>query len=301
MNYIFSKLLGYLRLMRPANILTAITDIMAGIAISGFLLPGVYGDTQTILQFLCLVFATIGLYGGGVVFNDVFDAALDRVERPERPIPSGIISRTEAIVLGVYLLVLGVLAAFSVGELPGAIALAIAVAALVYNKWGKHNNLLGPLNMGLCRGLNLLLGMSVLPDALLKSGWMAVIPIIYIAAITMISRDEVHGGSKRPLMLAAFGYSLVIIAILVMATLNEKIIDVLPFIAIFIFLIYKPLIKAINDPAGPNIGKAVRGGIIGLIAMNAAWAAAFVSFPYALLVLCFLPVSILISKAFAVT
>ena len=28
---------------------------------------------------LCL--ATIGLYGGGVVFNDVFDAGLDAVER----------------------------------------------------------------------------------------------------------------------------------------------------------------------------------------------------------------------------
>lgn len=301
MNYIFSKLLGYLRLMRPANILTAVTDIMAGIAISGFFLTGAYGDTQSILQFVCLIFATIGLYGGGVVFNDVFDAKLDRVERPERPIPSGVISRTEAIVLGAYLLVLGILAAFSVGELPGGIALGIAVAALVYNKWGKHNNLLGPLNMGLCRGLNLLLGMSILPDALAKYGWVAVIPILYIAAITMISRDEVHGGSKRPLMLAAAGYSFVIIAILVMAQRNHKIIDVIPFIIVFIYLIYKPLIKAINEPIGPNIGKAVRGGIIGLIAMNAAWAAAFVSFPYALLVLCFLPVSIFLSKVFAVT
>lgn len=300
MNYIFTKLFGYLRLMRPANILTAITDIMAGIAISGFLLSG-YGDTQSVLQFLCLIFATIGLYGGGVVFNDVFDATLDRIERPERPIPSGIISRTEAIVLGVYLLVLGVIGAFSVGELQGIIALCIAIAALVYNKWGKHHSLLGPLNMGLCRGLNLLLGISIIPASLPVTGWLAFVPVLYIAAITMISRDEVHGGKKRPLKLAAFGYAVVCLVILLEAWINSKLLEVAPFLLVFIYLIMRPLLVAIKDPAGPNIGRAVKGGIIGLIAMNAAWAAAFASFPYALAVLALLPLSILLSRAFAVT
>lgn len=300
MNYIFTKLFGYLRLMRPANILTAITDIMAGIAISGFLLSG-YGDAQSVLQFLCLIFATIGLYGGGVVFNDVFDTTLDRIERPERPIPSGIISRTEAIVLGVYLLVLGVIGAFSVGELQGIIALCIAIAALVYNKWGKHHSLLGPLNMGLCRGLNLLLGMSIIPASLPVTGWLAFVPVLYIAAITMISRDEVHGGKKRPLKLAALGYAVVCLIILLEAWINSKLLEVAPFLLVFIYLIMRPLLVAIKDPAGPNIGRAVKGGIIGLIAMNAAWAAAFASFPYALAVLALLPLSILLSRAFAVT
>lgn len=286
--------------MRPANILTAITDVMAGIAISGFLLAG-FGDTQSVLQFLCLVFATIGLYGGGVVFNDVFDATLDRIERPERPIPSGIISRTEAIVLGVYLLVLGVIGAFSVGELQGIIALCIAIAALVYNKWGKHHSQLGPLNMGLCRGLNLLLGMSILPESLLRNGWFALVPVLYIAAITTISRDEVHGGKKGPLKMAAAGYAIVSIVILVQGWLHGKLPEVALFLAVFLYLIMRPLLTAIKEPAGPNIGKAVKGGIIGLIAMNAAWAAAFSTFPFALAVLCLLPLSILLSRAFAVT
>ena len=300
MNYIFSKLIGYLRLMRPANILTAITDILAGIAISGFLITGL-GDVQTILQVTCLAIATIGLYGGGVVFNDIFDAALDKVERPERPIPSGVISRTEAVVLGVYLLILGVLAAFTVGELPGFIAIGIAVAALVYNKWGKHNSLLGPVNMGLCRGLNLLLGMSIIPQSLEKYGWLAFLPVLYIAAITMISRDEVHGGKKRTLLYAAIGYGIVYTTIFVFAGFNHKFFEVIPFLLVFIWMIMRPLLVAMKEPVGPNIGKAVRGGIIGLIAMNAAWVAAFAPFPYALAVLAFLPLSFLLSKAFAVT
>ena len=75
------KLVGYLRLMRLANIVTAISDILAGVAIAYFsksLLtsqeaePGGISrsyysyDTSAILL---LVISTIGLYGGGVVFN----------------------------------------------------------------------------------------------------------------------------------------------------------------------------------------------------------------------------------------
>ena len=300
MNYILHKLGGYLRLMRPANILTAITDIMAGIAIAGFLAHGLT-DVQSVLQVVCLAIAAVGLYGGGVVFNDVFDAELDRIERPERPIPSGLISRTQAMVLGIYLLVLGVLAAFSVGEWPGMLAAGIAVSALVYDKWGKHNALLGPLNMGLCRGLNLLMGMSILPQALPAYGWLALVPVLYIAAITMISRDEVHGGKKRTLWMAALGYGAVCAIILIQASLHHKLLAVIPYMLVFLYLILRPLLKAIREPVGPNIGKAVKGGIIGLIAMNAAWVAAFAMFPYPLIVLAFLPLSFLLARAFAVT
>ncbi|WP_343701107.1 UbiA-like protein EboC [Chitinophaga sp.] len=300
MNYILHKLGGYLRLMRPANILTAITDIMAGIAIAGFLTHGLQ-DLQGVLQVICLAIAAIGLYGGGVVFNDVFDAELDRIERPERPIPSGVVSRTQATVLGIYLLLLGILAAFSVGEWPGGLATGVAISALVYNKWGKHNALLGPLNMGLCRGLNLLMGMSILPEALAVHGWLAFVPILYIAAITMISRDEVHGGKKRTLYWAAIGYGAVCAIILAEAVKQHKLPEVVPYMLVFAWLIMRPLLRAIREPVGPNIGKAVKGGIIGLIAMNAAWVAAFAIFPYPLIVLAFLPLSFLLSRAFAVT
>ncbi len=286
--------------MRPANILTAITDIMAGIAIAGFLSRGLH-DVQAVLQVICLAIAAMGLYGGGVVFNDVFDADLDRIERPERPIPSGVVSRTQAAVLGIYLLLLGILAAFSVGEWPGFIAAAIAITALVYDKWGKHNALLGPINMGLCRGLNLLMGISIVPQAIITHGWLAFVPILYIAAITMISRDEVHGGKKRTLWLAAAGYGVVCLIILAEAAIQGKLLYVIPYLLVFLWLIMGPLLNAMRNPVGPNIGKAVKGGIIGLIAMNAAWVAAFAIFPYPLIVLALLPLSFLLARAFAVT
>ncbi len=81
--------------MRPANIITAIADVMAGIAVSGYLANENFSQNYLSPIFL-LIISTIGLYGGGVVFNDVFDAELDKIERPERPIPKGIISINEA-------------------------------------------------------------------------------------------------------------------------------------------------------------------------------------------------------------
>lgn len=299
-NYIVSKLLGYLRLMRPANIVTAVADILAGIAISGFLGSEVVNYLDHLLPVLCLCLATVGLYGGGVVFNDVMDAKLDEVERPERPIPSGIISMNQAIVLGSYLLLVGILAAFTVSRVTGFIALGITASALIYDKWGKHQAW-GPINMGLCRGLNLLLGISIVFPALEMYWWMGFIPVIFIAAVTYISRGEVHGGSAKMMRIAAVCYALVYGTMVALAYYNHHLWVALPFVVLFIVMINWPLIVALKEPTGPNIGKAVKGGIIALIAMNAAWVAVFSSVPHALFVLLLLPVSIWISKAFAVT
>src|SRR5688572_29941559 len=106
---------GYLRLMRPANIVTAISDILAGTAIAGYSTNNDFGALQ-VVPVLLLVLTTIGLYGGGVVFNDVFDADLDKVERPERPIPSGLIAKNKAALLGSLLLLMAIIAAFFVHQ-----------------------------------------------------------------------------------------------------------------------------------------------------------------------------------------
>ena len=291
------KFVGFLRLTRPANIVTAISDIFAGAVVAG------YASSVSELSSLpYLIISTVGLYGGGVVFNDVFDADLDRIERPERPIPSGLISEKEGVLLGSSLLIVGVAAASQLSIYPsGAIALFIAIAALVYDKWGKHHRLLGPLNMGLCRGLNLLLGISVVPEALFQFGYLAVVPIIYIAAITMISRGEVHGGKSKTMLLAAFLYLIVLASILYVSIEHGYSFYTILFLAIFSFLIYPPLIRAFRDPVGKNIGKAVKAGVLALIVMNASWAAAFGGSYPALAIILLLPVSIFLARLFAVT
>ena len=295
--------------MRPANIVTSVADVLAGIGISGFFLRQDFALNQSWPVFLLCV-STIGLYGGGVVFNDVFDAKLDAVERPERPIPSGLITITEATMLGCLLLVAGIAAAAMWHPLSGLIALTIAIAALVYDKWGKHHKLLGPVNMGVCRGLNLLLGVSIYSastpyslysPALIDSWYLAFVPIIYIASITMISRGEVHGGSKRTLYFAMVLYLVVTALILYFAWERKTLYLTAFFLLAFCWMIMKPLTEAIREPAGKNIGKAVKAGVIGLILMDAAWASAFGAWYLAVIILLLLPLSMYLARLFAVT
>lgn len=291
------RLIGFLRLTRPANIVTAISDILAGAAIAGYA-----GGMPELPSVLLLVAATIGLYGGGVVFNDVFDAALDRVERPERPIPSGLISEKEGALLGTALLIAGIVAASVLALNPsGAMAISIAVFALIYDKWGKHHSFLGPLNMGICRGLNLLLGMSLVPATVYQYGYLAVVPIVYIAAITMISRGEVHGGKSTIMLFAAFLYLTVNASILFVSYVQGHLICAVFFVLIHALLIYPPVLRAFREPIGKNIGKAVKAGVLALIVMNASWAAAFDALFLGLMIALLLPVSILLAKLFAVT
>ena len=283
--------------MRPANIVTAVADILAGIAIAGFFL-----DTpQDILPLAGLVAATIGLYGGGVVMNDVFDAELDAVERPERPIPSGVVLKTEATMLGFLLLTGGIIFALKVSVFSGILAIIIAMAALVYDKWTKHHAFIGPLNMGICRGLNLLLGLSIIGSRAMDYWYLAIIPIIYIAAITMISRDEVHGGKKTTLFSAAVLYLIAMAGILYFSLAEGHVIATVFFVALWAFMVFVPLRQAMRKPEGKMIGRAVKAGVLALILMNAAWASAFGATYLALIIILLLPLSILMAKVFAVT
>jgi 4-hydroxybenzoate polyprenyltransferase len=283
--------------MRPANIVTSVADVLAGIAISGFF----HETDREILPVFLLCLSTIGLYGGGIVFNDVFDADLDKVERPERAIPSGAISKKEATLLGIILLCIGFLAAFAFSVRSGIIAFLILVFALVYNKYGKHHTFFGPLNMGLCRGLNLLLGISILSVSLQSHYFLGIIPLVYIFSITMISQGEVHGSNRKKLYAGAFLYLIVIGAILYSAFLRQNIFYAALFLILFAGMIFKPLFTAIKEPVGKNIGKAVKAGVISLILMDAAWASAYGQIFFAMMIAMLLPLSLWLAKRFAVT
>src|SRR5258708_40373885 len=97
--------------MRPANLVTSVADVLAGATLSGFFESPGPGPFHIVATTLLLSLSTIGLYGGGGVFYDVFYAALDAVGRPGRAIPSGVIKPGGAATPGTLFFVAGVLAA----------------------------------------------------------------------------------------------------------------------------------------------------------------------------------------------
>lgn len=288
-----TRIWAYLQLMRPANIVTAWADILTGFAASGAGLN---------ISLAWLILATTGLYGGGVVFNDVFDAQLDAVERPERPIPTGKASPLGATILGALLLALGVVAAAQVSLLSAAIAAIVAIGAIIYDAWNKHNAIASPINMGLCRGGNLLLGVSATPAMVSNLWFLALIPIFYIASVTAISRGEVHGGKSSTGKLALLLQAIALIGVLALGLLpNYFIFAVLPFLALLIWQVLPPFIAATYNPSADIIRKAVKAGVLSLIILDAGVAAGFAGFGYGLLVLALSSVSIALAKVFAVT
>ncbi|MCH2082039.1 MAG: UbiA-like protein EboC [Saprospiraceae bacterium] len=291
-----NKIKPFLILMRPANIVTAIADILAGVSVTGLII----GDQ--LIDIIALVIGTIGLYGGGVVFNDIFDRTLDGVERPERPLPSGKVELWQAQILGIALYMLGSFAALMVSKISAIIALLIVVFSLLYNKYAKHHILFGPLNMGLCRGFNLLLGIS-LSVVVLKAYWfLAIIPIIFIAGITLTSQGENSGENASSIILALVVDSIIVALFFIFHRFNDyNFFTALPFICFWFILNFQAKIRAIRTNEAEKVKIAVKVGVLSLIPLNAGIASGFGGGYFGLLILALLPFSIFLSKYFSVT
>ena len=287
---------AWIQLIRPSNVLTAISDVLAGVALACLFLQSELPETESLIW---ITLSSMLLYTGGIVFNDVFDAALDKIERPERPIPSGKVKQSSAAILGTIAFSLGCFLAYQVNMTAFYISLAIVLMCLLYNGKAKHHFIAGPIVMGSCRGLNLLLGMAVLPDSL-SYFYLAIVPIIYIAAVTNISRGEVYGNNKTAILVSMGLYALVILTLIYFAFVSKNYLAFI-FILFFTVMIASPLFKALKSLEPQDVRKSVKFGVLALILMNASWIAISGYWVLALAICAILPVSIFLAKKFAVT
>jgi 4-hydroxybenzoate polyprenyltransferase len=198
------------------------------------------------------------------------------------------------------LLLAGVALAFLATPLSGAISLALAGSILFYDAVAKKVAGLGPLVMGLCRSLNLWLGISLLAQ---EFPWPYIwVPLVYIFAITTISRSEVKGGGRPQLILAAILYAIVIFGVGILVGMDiGRNWHFIPFALVFAIMVFRPLAGALHEPSPEHIRGAVKAGILGIVALDAAWAAAYVHWALGLIVFALLPVSAVLARRFAVT
>ena len=288
-----STLRAYLSLVRPPNITTALADVLAGYGVAGL------GNASALPW---LLVATACLYGGGVALNDFFDRQLDRIERPERAIPSGRVPAPIAGAIASLLLVSGVAAASRASATAATIALAIACLALIYDAWGKHGRVIGPVTIASCRGLNLMLGVAAVP-VMVASAWpVALLPFAYIVAVTALSRGEVHGGTRS---VATFALSLIaaVVAALLLMSLRT-VHSVAAAVAMTLLLgwrVLPPFWRARQRCDPRNTRMAVRAGVLSLVLLDAAIGAVYAGAPYGLLILSLAPVAWVLARPCAVT
>jgi 4-hydroxybenzoate polyprenyltransferase len=131
--------IAWLKLLRLPNVFTAVADVTMGYLVT-------QRELQPASHVAFLVAASCLLYLSGMVLNDVFDAEADARDRPDRPIPSGRVPLRSATAAGWAMLASGVLVAWYASFLADGVLKRTSLA---------------PLLMGACRGLNVLLGMSL--------------------------------------------------------------------------------------------------------------------------------------------
>lgn len=267
------SLRSYLRLMRIPNVFTSFANVAAGV----FLARGGQIEARD-----ALVIAASGcLYCAGMVWNDYCDRDVDAQERPDRPIPAGEVSPTAAAALGGGLCALGLALCAGHGFGPLLVSVLLCAAILLYDASLK-NTWAGPLAMGSCRTLNVILGLSVVAPG---PAWYSPLPIllgIFTLLITQLSRFEVGGteASRLRTTLAGFVGLSILGAIVLFGGAALRDVSALSWLmaaALLSYVIWRgrsllhPLWRAAT---APSLGRAIGGGILLMPAIDASFVAA---------------------------
>ena len=102
-----SKLNGYLRVMRPVNCFMMALAVIVGAALAS---PTRISSAWLSITYGCITgFALTAAY---MALNDYSDRAIDAINEPKRPIPSGVIKPTEALAFASILTAIGFVAAY---------------------------------------------------------------------------------------------------------------------------------------------------------------------------------------------
>jgi hypothetical protein len=176
---------AWLQLARVSNTPTVVSNTVAGAV-----LVSTAADTGTVV-FVAIAMALF--YTAGMVLNDVLDEEIDRRERPERPIPSGQVTRSAAIAIVVALLVVGeALLAFE-GLGPALVGLGLIALIVVYDAWHKGNPL-SPALMAGCRALVYVIAGLAVASSLPWELWGAVaLLLLYVIGLTQVAKAEGGG------------------------------------------------------------------------------------------------------------
>ena len=269
------SLASYAKLVRVPNLFTAPPDVILGAAI-----VSTFGYTARAGTIAGLAVASVLLYAAGTTLNDYFDASEDTRERPERPIPSGDISRSRALIFGAMLLVSGVGIAFLSGGSPAAVVAALLAVGIVAYDGALKGSVPGYLAMGGNRAINVVLGMAaaVAPSALpIRAYLIPAIIALYIASVTYMAESETGSTDRLAVSVGVAGTSIAAVGV-VGAVVVTPVPAVGTAVAVALlggFLVWTgvPLRTAYADPAPETVGPAIGACVLGLTILTAAFAA----------------------------
>ena len=292
-----TRIMDYLRLVRTPNLLTSASDVIAGCAIA-LATTSIVNKEKIVF----LVITSMLLYASGIVFNDIFDAEKDRLECPNRPIPSGSVSMKNAIILGSGLGVMALLFASQISLISLLISAGIITLCFTYNTYSKNHVWLRPINMGSCRALNLMLGMSLIGSSLWQYWYIAILPMLFIVNVTIASKNENEGANTKALDIA-FALFVSVIMIMLFLAYRQANKNPLLFVSLLVFSIYNvlPYLKARHSPTPEKIKTLITQGILSIILLDVFICLLFGSLELAFVVFLLLPTTQTLGNYFKLT
>jgi geranylgeranylglycerol-phosphate geranylgeranyltransferase len=185
------KLKDTIEILRPINDLMGSLTVIIGILNTR---SGVE-PTILILNGVLGVLTYFFIAGGGMVINDYYDIEIDKINRPERPIPRGAITLKQAKFIWILTVLIGIIIAiihsilFNIGYLNIIIAVFFAFIGWLYAAWGKKSGFMGNIIVSVSFSIGMIYG------AILNNS--NVPPYIYFFFLTsfflLLSREVIKG------------------------------------------------------------------------------------------------------------
>ncbi|KAB1188519.1 MULTISPECIES: geranylgeranylglycerol-phosphate geranylgeranyltransferase [Haloferax] len=169
---------GFVELTRPGNAIAAGVLTFTGAFVAGATLS----DT---LAVVAAVLATVFATGAGNAVNDYFDRDIDRINRPDRPIPRGAVTAAEAKWFSVALFGGAVVSALVLPLVAIAIAVVNLVALLAYTEFFKGLPGVGNVVVAALTGSTFLFGGAAIGNPL------GALVLCILAALATLTREIV--------------------------------------------------------------------------------------------------------------
>ena len=229
----------YLQLVRLPGIFTAFSNVLIGYFFS-------FSFNSEVI-FLPYLLATSGmLFCSGMIFNDYFDYNLDKKERSFRPLPSGKISKQNALLIGFIFLILANISAFFLGFDSLIISLILSCMILFYNLKLKSISFLGIFSLSIIRMLNILLGFSIIGISFEFIQYL--FPLgIFIVGISILAKNEIKSNLVIYKKLNKIITIITITSVSILVIINFQF-ESLLFLGLFSFLsVYSLFFKKIQN------------------------------------------------------
>lgn len=141
---------GFIQITRPVNLGIAFLSIFIGGAITGTIQPLDH------LLLACL--SGVFLMAGANTINDVFDLEIDRINKPDRPLPSGLLTLRQAELWACFHFLAGIVLSLGIHLLAFGMVLGFTVCLILYSYRLKNTVLWGNFTVALISAMAFVFG-----------------------------------------------------------------------------------------------------------------------------------------------